>query len=273
MHDRAHASMDSGDGRRRRRRRGQCGGASPTTDRISALPDDLLHSILVGLGCVCAAARTSVLSRRWRRVWATMTELHFGWMRPPTSAAVLVDLTDVYLDTGFRAAHVAPWLHFAAQRVAGEISIRLRSYPRGCPEEQLNLPVCGVARKIILRLCPRLEELYLIDMTLVAASDVTVYSASLRRLYFGIRDTRRLDVAAPELRFLCVSHAVEAYITAAKVEEVVHTDDMDRYEYKPDGAPSPAAGDRLHHSNGGVYPAVGHRRRAEPSSCNSIGAK
>lgn len=81
--------------------------------------------------------------------------------------------------------------------------------------------------------CPRLEELYLINVALVAAaaSDVAISSASLRRLRFGVRDTRRLDVDAPELRFLSVSNAGEARVTAGKVEEVAHTSDMDRYEY------------------------------------------
>ncbi|CAN6285141.1 unnamed protein product [Urochloa humidicola] len=40
-------------------------------DRISALPDDLLHAILAGVGEATTAAvtRTAVLSKRWRRVW------------------------------------------------------------------------------------------------------------------------------------------------------------------------------------------------------------
>ncbi|TVU38500.1 hypothetical protein EJB05_11873, partial [Eragrostis curvula] len=37
-------------------------------DRISGLPDELLHSILVRLRSARAAARTSLLSHRWRRL-------------------------------------------------------------------------------------------------------------------------------------------------------------------------------------------------------------
>uniref|UniRef100_A0A0E0LGY1 F-box domain-containing protein n=1 Tax=Oryza punctata TaxID=4537 RepID=A0A0E0LGY1_ORYPU len=152
--------MDSGDGRRRRR---QCEGVIPTpTDSISALPDDLLHSILLSLGCARAAARTAVLSRRWRRFWATMPELHLrrsAWMTSLTSAVPLVDgalagysaptlrlldidVSDIRIDAaGFRAAHVAPWLRFAAQCVAGEVFIRLLGLDHGwLPKHQLDLP-------------------------------------------------------------------------------------------------------------------------------------
>ena len=41
-------------------------------DLISGLPDELLHIILIRLPSAAAAARTSVLSRRWRGVWAHM---------------------------------------------------------------------------------------------------------------------------------------------------------------------------------------------------------
>ncbi|CAN6290187.1 unnamed protein product [Urochloa humidicola] len=43
--------------------------ASGDTDRISALPDDLLHAILGGVSEATAVIRTAVLSKRWQRVW------------------------------------------------------------------------------------------------------------------------------------------------------------------------------------------------------------
>jgi hypothetical protein len=54
----------------------QLGSPGGGADRISALPDDLLHLVLARLGCAAAAARTGVLSRRWRDgVWTRIPEI------------------------------------------------------------------------------------------------------------------------------------------------------------------------------------------------------
>uniref|UniRef100_K3YY93 F-box domain-containing protein n=1 Tax=Setaria italica TaxID=4555 RepID=K3YY93_SETIT len=45
--------------------------AAAKRDRLSALPDDLLHRILRPLEARQAARHLSLLSRRWRRVWAS----------------------------------------------------------------------------------------------------------------------------------------------------------------------------------------------------------
>ncbi|CAO2144545.1 unnamed protein product [Urochloa humidicola] len=77
-------------------------------DHISGLPDELLHSILLRLGSARAAARTSVLSRRWSTVWAHLPELVFGNADPPP----LLPLASSFQDgvDGALAAYAAPTL-------------------------------------------------------------------------------------------------------------------------------------------------------------------
>ncbi|CAN1152128.1 hypothetical protein LINPERHAP2_LOCUS18547 [Linum perenne] len=44
---------------------------SPTVDRISELPEEIIHLILLSLNSYKLAARTSILSRRWFRFWSS----------------------------------------------------------------------------------------------------------------------------------------------------------------------------------------------------------
>ncbi|TVT97168.1 hypothetical protein EJB05_57604, partial [Eragrostis curvula] len=74
-----------------------------TEDRISGLPGDLLHGILVDLGSVRAAARTSVLSRRWRHVWTQIPELILFDRDDPPPPASFQTSVDAAI-----AAHSAP---------------------------------------------------------------------------------------------------------------------------------------------------------------------
>ncbi|PAN31531.1 hypothetical protein PAHAL_5G425600 [Panicum hallii] len=72
--------------------------AAAAEDRLSGLPDDLLHSILRGLP-LKHAARTSALSRRWARQWLRalasspaidFTDRGFARGQPPARAAATV---------------------------------------------------------------------------------------------------------------------------------------------------------------------------------------
>uniref|UniRef100_A0ACD5ZE05 Uncharacterized protein n=3 Tax=Avena sativa TaxID=4498 RepID=A0ACD5ZE05_AVESA len=73
-------------------------------DLISTLPDDLLLLVLARLGCAAAAARTGVLSRRWRGLWPRLRRIVFsdvallsleaalGRFPPPPPAVSLVQI-------------------------------------------------------------------------------------------------------------------------------------------------------------------------------------
>ncbi|CAD6267203.1 unnamed protein product [Miscanthus lutarioriparius] len=142
-------------------------------DHISGLPDELLHTILVRLPSAAAAARTSVLSRRWRGVWAHMPELVLcsGSPTPSTPLLALLDSINAALNSyaaptlhslkievsvvdqwDVPADRIAPWLRFASQRLAGKLRLRvyLKEDPRryGDIKEELALPICERATEI-----------------------------------------------------------------------------------------------------------------------------
>ncbi|TVU25030.1 hypothetical protein EJB05_27506, partial [Eragrostis curvula] len=148
-------------------------------DRISALPEELLHCILVRLGSARAAARTSVLSRRWRPVWTSLPEILLDGDEAPRPAPSFLDAVDAALgvysaptlerlrisvpDTG--GLRVPPhrleqWLRFASLRVVDTLIIvvpaRIPSFlnPELDGEEaaELELPSCGAAKTIALSL-------------------------------------------------------------------------------------------------------------------------
>ncbi|CAL4980437.1 unnamed protein product [Urochloa decumbens] len=134
---------------RRRRRRHRRHRRRSGEDHISGHPDELLHTILLHLGSARAAARTCVLSRRWRPVWVHLPELVFGNAShdaPPPTPTSFLDAVDSALSAyaaptlealvvvmptaashDVPAGRVAPWLRFAAERVAGDLVLFMPS--------------------------------------------------------------------------------------------------------------------------------------------------
>ncbi|KAI5000065.1 hypothetical protein ZWY2020_004654 [Hordeum vulgare] len=73
----------------RSRRRSFEPGPANGVDSLSALPDDLLLLVLAWLGCTIAAARTGLLARRWRGLWARLRDLAFRDVTLPSLEAAL----------------------------------------------------------------------------------------------------------------------------------------------------------------------------------------
>ncbi|KAL6656733.1 hypothetical protein ACP70R_004513 [Stipagrostis hirtigluma subsp. patula] len=149
------------------------------TDRLSALPDELLQAVLARLPSTAAAARTSVLSHRWRRAWAGVPALsfHVDQQRPLGPLSSTADAVDaalaaysaeatparlaVHVDdlrSKLLGGRIAPWLRFASLRLAGELFLSASDYfvkppPIWQHERQrqwLELPACERATRIEL---------------------------------------------------------------------------------------------------------------------------
>ncbi|KAK1692820.1 hypothetical protein QYE76_009517 [Lolium multiflorum] len=254
--------------------RQQCGSER---DHISDLPDELLHGILSRLRSFPAAVRTSVLSRRWRRVWASVPDIILvhqstsfldmvdGALAAYGAADVPVTLRNVQIIVPYRcynvhAGRLAAWLLFASRRrAAGKLDLSAYLDHKQLPNEidlppfdramgislflgrhfHLRFPAVGVfaaladldialatmdARALevlVSSQCPRLRNLTLKFVTLVNGSNVSISSATLRRLKFHVRRTGRLNVSAPNLEVVKVRYVADVHIAAPNLAELV----------------------------------------------------
>ncbi|CAN6237426.1 unnamed protein product [Urochloa humidicola] len=127
-------------------------------DRLSALPDDLLHRILRPLDARQAAGDLSLLSRRWRRLWASSPFVTFSQRsarseRFGNNLLLLrdpVDLRALSLHISDRGSFFQHrWLRHAQSRGLRVLELTLRS--SSCP---FQVPDCLFA-------CATLEEISL----------------------------------------------------------------------------------------------------------------
>nr|CAB3500209.1 unnamed protein product [Digitaria exilis] len=149
-------------------------GQAAGVDRISALPDDVLHVILGRLGYAPAVSKTAVLSRRWRHVWTRAKSLTFKdtdmFLINKSDFASFVDWVlaqrgndaDLLesLEIHVKGEHctngviispekVNEWLRYAAQHVVGSVNTNIGCSPR---EEQAIVEVPSHGRAVSISL-------------------------------------------------------------------------------------------------------------------------
>jgi hypothetical protein len=166
--------MEDGDGEEGAAKRTKLSAAAAAAaaageDRLSALPDDLLVQVLLRIGGTTAAARTSVLSRRWRSLWCLLPELDFvpeadgGSIRAALAAHEPPSLRHLLVAAQDAAPHgMAEWLPVAARRLAGDLLLFNMAPKRDAKDDDdeegkdgspfLELPCFGSATKLSLDL-------------------------------------------------------------------------------------------------------------------------
>jgi len=141
--------------------------AATGEDRLSALPEDVLVCILLHL-TTSAAARTSVLSRHWRRIWALLPVLCFRYPPDPRQIGRALEAHEAALLRLYVCTQdadpdsMSAWLPVAARRLSGgllfhNVVVRERGAQEGDEEEAaqsgaFELPCLERATEVLLHL-------------------------------------------------------------------------------------------------------------------------
>ncbi|CAL4938303.1 unnamed protein product [Urochloa decumbens] len=154
--------------------------AAGDPDRISALPDDLLHLILGFLPETTAAARTAVLSRRWRHVWVHARNLVLSDVVPTAGYAG----RRCRATPGYFAGFVDRL--FARRGDAGIGSLTIRLYNHQCtPPEKVAEWIRYAVQHAADSFLPRIAQLSTATIELpshgtTASIKLNLYGSTLR---------------------------------------------------------------------------------------------
>ncbi|KAK3124273.1 hypothetical protein QOZ80_7BG0584270 [Eleusine coracana subsp. coracana] len=198
--------------------------AGAGVDWISALPDDILVLILLRLDTIAEAARTGILSRRWRRVWALLPVLLFldgRHIREVIAASEAPTLRLIFIRTKYDTPDsMAAWLPLAALRLSGALMYRLEQYKE--EDGTVPLPCFRNATKIDLELgflrlalpssgaFARLVELRLNVCDSFGVDTLTIRSKSLLRIELSwMNGLLELAIDAPALWQLILDSCFE----------------------------------------------------------------
>ncbi|KAF7111589.1 hypothetical protein CFC21_111579 [Triticum aestivum] len=224
-----------------RQRLGQpSGGDGGGPDLISALPDDLLLLVLARLPCAGAAARTGILSRRWRDLWPHLRrivfrDIAFDSIEPALGRiSPVVSLLEIHARASTRrwstdrvdTSRVNSLLRAAARLEPEELVFGLSSALIG-DSPVVDLPCFNRATSIKLGLFSAIRVPAGVEVEFAALE--TLYLACridtldsllsscprLRTLYLSSTEwTRSVNIVAPVLKQLTMS------LTASKISVI-----------------------------------------------------
>ncbi|XBI86099.1 hypothetical protein VPH35_094118 [Triticum aestivum] len=158
-------------------KRARGGGGKQSVDRLSALPDDLLHAVLSRLKAR-QVVRTCVLSTRWRHLWRSRQRFkNFAHIVLRRHDAAFLEQFRLHVGFGcdFLSRYAESWVrHGISQDETWPCRLKRLHVNNVCLDSYF-------ARHISSR-CPALEDMRLKNCSFLLTEDIRFTSASLKKV-------------------------------------------------------------------------------------------